>query len=313
MRGKVVKILREGSGNRITPAYAGKRFPTSCRCSAVQDHPRLCGEKIPEIVQHIKDKGSPPPMRGKVNFPNQPASPDRITPAYAGKRYSAAGGSGRWQDHPRLCGEKRIFPSYDSGMTGSPPPMRGKASGTFKSLFSSGITPAYAGKRGLCHYDTSRHKDHPRLCGEKTQGFQIHIADEGSPPPMRGKVDPFRHRCRQTGITPAYAGKSSLPHRTAPTIQDHPRLCGEKVFLIHIHSVQYGSPPPMRGKVNILGIFFVVWRITPAYAGKSTFQHLHTSCNRDHPRLCGEKTKKIPKQRYFFHQPASFSFSLQYT
>ena len=191
MRGKVVKILREGSGNRITPAYAGKRFPTSCRCSAVQDHPRLCGEKIPEIVQHIKDKGSPPPMRGK-------------------------------------------------------------ASGTFKSLFSSGITPAYAGKRGLCHYDTSRHKDHPRLCGEKTQGFQIHIADEGSPPPMRGKVDPFRHRCRQTGIT-------------------------------------------------------------PAYAGKSTFQHLHTSCNRDHPRLCGEKTKKIPKQRYFFHQPASFSFSLQYT
>ena len=33
----------------------------------------------------------------------------------------------------------------------------------------------------------------------------------------------------------------------------------------------------------------------------------------DHPRLCGEKTKKIPKQRYFFHQPASFSFSLQYT
>ena len=33
----------------------------------------------------------------------------------------------------------------------------------------------------------------------------------------------------------------------------------------------------------------------------------------DHPRLCGEKTKKIPKQRYFFHQSASFSFSLQYT
>ena len=43
---------------------------------------------------------------------------------------------------------------------------------------------------------------------------------------------------------------------------------------------------------------------------------MHTEKNipgQDHPRLCGEKTKKIPKQRYFFHQPASFSFSLQYT
>ena len=54
-------------------------------------------------------------------------------------------------------------------------------------------------------------------------------------------------------------------------------------------------------------------RITPAYAGKRRlFLHLILTA-KDHPRLCGEKTKKIPKQRYFFHQPASFSFSLQYT
>ena len=54
-------------------------------------------------------------------------------------------------------------------------------------------------------------------------------------------------------------------------------------------------------------------RITPAYAGKS-IPGTRRRCNwEDHPRLCGEKTKKIPKQRCFFHQPASFSFSLQYT
>ena len=55
-----------------------------------------------------------------------------------------------------------------------------------------------------------------------------------------------------------------------------------------------------------------VW-ITPAYAGKSLSASREIPLCRDHPRLCGEKTKKIPKQRYFFHQPASFSFSLQYT
>ena len=53
--------------------------------------------------------------------------------------------------------------------------------------------------------------------------------------------------------------------------------------------------------------------ITPAYAGKSLAGLYDTPYVWDHPRLCGEKTKKITKQRYFFHQPASFSFSLQYT
>ena len=53
--------------------------------------------------------------------------------------------------------------------------------------------------------------------------------------------------------------------------------------------------------------------ITPAYAGKRPWACLPELHRRDHPRLCGEKTKKIPKQRYFFHQLASFSFSLQYT
>ena len=46
MRGKVI----ERSGNmavvRITPAYAGKsRKPVHCR-KPMQDHPRLCGEKV---------------------------------------------------------------------------------------------------------------------------------------------------------------------------------------------------------------------------------------------------------------------------
>ena len=69
----------------------------------------------------------------------------------------------------------------------------------------------------------------------------------------------------------------------------------------------------MRGKVRIPFSSVGCFRITPAYAGKSSFAKLHSDRIQDHPRLCGEKTKKIPKQRYFFHQPASFSFSLQYT
>ena len=69
----------------------------------------------------------------------------------------------------------------------------------------------------------------------------------------------------------------------------------------------------MRGKVSNGLNENTSQRITPAYAGKSGVVSGTPSVQQDHPRLCGEKTKKIPKQRYFFHQPASFSFSLQYT
>ena len=35
-------------------------------------------------------------------------------------------------------------------------------------------------------------------------------------------------------------------------------------------------------------------RITPAYAGKRKFLYELDNDGRDHPRVCGEKTKKIP-------------------
>ena len=55
-----------------------------------------------------------------------------------------------------------------------------------------------------------------------------------------------------------------------------------------------GSPPRMRGKVANIGIGFVGCGITPAYAGKSTTMAGLPFSSWDHPRVCGEKTKKIP-------------------
>ena len=130
---------------------------------------------------------------------------------------------------------------------------------------------------------------------------------------MRGKAGEAWQKTNQSRITPAYAGKRRCKGLVCHRTQDHPRLCGEKVVDIVYQLQQEGSPPPMRGKAKKPEIASFSPGITPAYAGKSQFLYF-AFCNRqDHPRLCGEKTKKIPKQRYFFHQPASFSFSLQYT
>ncbi len=112
---------------RITPAYAGKskrmRFPRT----GSKDHPRVCGEKTAYQAQAGCNQGSPPRMRGKVENTVEKHTDHRITPAYAGKSYAPAFSFPILEDHPRVCGEKRLMVLVFFAVLGSPPRMRGKA------------------------------------------------------------------------------------------------------------------------------------------------------------------------------------------
>ena len=188
-------------------------------------------------------------MRGKATVYHSNIIFTRITPAYAGKRTFFSCPDTSFRDHPRLCGEKVEFLKTESEQKGSPPPMRGKA---------ACLAPA----RSLA-------RDHPRLCGEKTNSQTAGVRSLGSPPPMRGKGDFHISVCFIRRITPAYAGKSSVSCAAHQPRKDHPRLCGEKLFVCAFRFSLYGSPPPMRGKVLLENGSVYEIRITPAYAGKS--------------------------------------------
>ena len=207
MRGKVPHLPAITSRARITPAYAGKSsvyLPCSRGCT---DHPRLCGEKIQMHRIPLTVTGSPPPMRGKEMERCSHDAGVRITPAYAGKRYSHSCPSPCHRDHPRLCGEKCEMPSTAFLCLGSPPPMRGKVSfGVVEDILDR-ITPAYAGKRNFLSQHQCFKQDHPRLCGEKCPKLTKTKEVTGSPPPMRGKVAMLAKLIGKKGITPAYAGK----------------------------------------------------------------------------------------------------------
>ena len=106
-------------------------------------------------------------MRGKENTDFATAYFIRITPACAGKsallsRYLFQ----RW-DHPRVCGEKEIFPAFTINLLGSPPRVRGKGYQESTLYHQFEITPACAGKSFLTYFITLLTKDHPRVCGEK--------------------------------------------------------------------------------------------------------------------------------------------------
>ena len=106
---------------------------------------------------------------------------------------------------------------------------------------------------------------------------------------MRGKVASEKTLLIGTGITPAYAGKSLFCTCIQMCSEDHPRLCGEKSMVEAILCFLSGSPPPMRGKDQPAPRQPCLFRITPAYAGKSSKTGLSLLPARDHPRLCGEK------------------------
>ena len=169
MRGKAVISWFHRLSNRITPAYAGKSTYSDATQSTHGDHPRLCGEKLPRLWCCIHQKGSPPPMRGKVSRCRRSFCISRITPAYAGKSCHNDDATFSNGDHPRLCGEKEFALFVHQLTSGSPPPMRGKGVINQTVPSSSRITPAYAGKSGGVYPAGVGERDHPRLCGEKFQ------------------------------------------------------------------------------------------------------------------------------------------------
>ena len=86
---------------------------------------------------------------------------------------------------------------------------------------------------------------------------------------MRGKADDGSTGNPKGRITPAYAGKSFTPEHVTDFAEDHPRLCGEKFQPLYSQLYQVGSPPPMRGKADVVLNRIDRIGITPAYAGKS--------------------------------------------
>ena len=167
MRGKVLLLLDAGVVVGITPAYAGKRVRDSFCKDIRWDHPRVCGEKSPAFSMIEIVSGSPPRMRGKATKTGCFHPGVRITPAYAGKRVSAAMLALTLSDHPRVCGEKNIPFLRSFRVWGSPPRMRGKGLSDDGHFVAYRITPAYAGKSFRFFILEGLKEDHPRICGEK--------------------------------------------------------------------------------------------------------------------------------------------------
>ena len=150
------------------------------------------------------------------------------------------------------------------------------------------LTPAYAGKTSARASRAGCCAAHPRVCGEDTVVAVPEKPTAGSPPRMRGRPVGARRAGRDLRLTPAYAGKTYVGVRYSSCNSAHPRVCGEDAATMKRMPLRGGSPPRMRGRPPSNGPNGPQWRLTPAYAGKTSSTAATGRKPRAHPRVCGE-------------------------
>ena len=89
-------------------------------------------------------------------------------------------------------------------------------------------------------------------------------------------------------------------------------MCGEQAYVTIDIYIQGGSPPRVRGTVYVMETNAQEVRITPACAGNSLLHKDAFAMQQDHPRVCGEQTKKSPSFLHSFLSDQENSFSLKY-
>ena len=212
------------------------------------ESPPQCGEKMGRFSCTNSVPGSPPRGRGKAHLWIIHQIFIRITPAWAGKRKPHLHKKGCTWDHPRMGGEKRLNDGDFENGKGSPPHGRGKVVQPPAGLRPAGITPARAGKSVPARCSVSAVEDHPRTGGEKFKSWRTVKPVSGSPPHGRGKVFHRAISFATSGITPAWAGKSTPREEKQAGNKDHPRMGGEKQVARADEMGGEGSPPHGRGK-----------------------------------------------------------------
>ena len=203
-----------------------------------------------------------------------------------------------------MCGEKFAINSILSeGILGSPPRVRGEASGLKATKSASRITPACAGRSRKGKRIRNADGDHPRVCGEKCHARGSPARRRGSPPRVRGEVHVCLEDLRGVGITPACAGRSWCYQHRRGLFKDHPRVCGEKRGSPPAVARRAGSPPRARGEAQGPALRRGARGITPACAGRRTGMTTKQSYGRITPACAGRSQSRLCALRSAWDHP----------
>ena len=213
-------------------------------------HPRSRGENRPSEMPVAWAVGSSPLTRGKLERRPRRARRLRLIPAHAGKTTVRSGLWRKTAAHPRSRGENGHCPTVTSTPSGSSPLTRGKRQMLRIGPLRQGLIPAHAGKT--------------------LSAYSAGIFPMGSSPLTRGKRSGRDTHHTPLRLIPAHAGKTCKPLTLRSALGAHPRSRGENEIARAEDVNGNGSSPLTRGKPPGTWYHFLVPRLIPAHAGKTT-------------------------------------------
>ena len=236
--------------------------------------------------------GSSPHTRGTRYCTNNECETFRFIPAYAGNEQTVRVARLTWPVHPRIRGERSQRAPRTLATSGSSPHTRGTRPSGGPPPGRKRFIPAYAGNapEGRPHCPAS--SVHPRIRGERGFGKDAVFYAYGSSPHTRGTPHPDA-KCRPPlRFIPAYAGNATTRLPVSRPRSVHPRIRGERQFVMTPVSTSIGSSPHTRGTLSSSRQSSHHCRFIPAYAGNAVSARMPFSMPTVHPRIRGER--RIP-------------------
>ncbi len=273
----------------------------------------MCGaDTVPIFLSSIVF-GSPPRVRGRPRKTLSPRTGKRFTPACAGQtlrrpvvapafRFTPACAGQTYEDtefelresvHPRVCGADYSGKIYLPNDAGSPPRVRGRRNDHQRKISRPRFTPACAGQT---RERVSRFRHwavHPRVCGADTFRVFGKFNHFGSPPRVRGRPLIATGKYAVRRFTPACAGQTAITLAIVSVSAVHPRVCGADGDHFSNRLSIRGSPPRVRGRLDLFLGISVFRRFTPACAGQTQAFSLFVNRRTVHPRVCGADFSSI--------------------
>ncbi len=193
---------------RLIPACAGSTRGVPPRGRTDRAHPRMRGEHLKRLEQHIAARGSSPHARGAPALARPDAPAAGLIPACAGSTSPTPPHDQKPGARPRMRGEHKTATAVLPVFSGSSPHARGARRTCEPDGPDRGLIPACAGSTPRSTASRRPRRAHPRVRGEHRSARAMAAVWVGSSPRARGARASAAPSLSSGGLIPACAGST---------------------------------------------------------------------------------------------------------
>ena len=173
--------------------------------------------------------------------------------------------------------------------SGSSPHARGTQDRPARWHAQGRFIPACAGNAEERRVEVVDIPVHPRMRGERSYADGVFACATGSSPHARGTRNRNNGPFVQLRFIPACAGNANPTVSRANVSAVHPRMRGERMWMLSASARSPGSSPHARGTLHRRIGRFLPRRFIPACAGNAVWGRWSSVAWTVHPRMRGER------------------------